>query len=135
MSDITKRLDLMNVEKYDIKKDVWSRVPSLNEERMNHSSCVLDDKLIYTFCGYNSSNLAISSIECFKALEYLKGKRKEKWVEVELKSKLKIPARLDPIVCPLSETEIAVLGGFSSGKLSDGYILDTKSGVVKKQFD
>ena len=84
MSDISKRLDLTNVGKYDIKKDHWSRAPGLNEERMNHSSCVLDDKLIYTFCGYNSRNLAISSIEMFKALEYLKGRKKEKWIEVEL---------------------------------------------------
>ena len=54
LSDFSRRNDLYNVEKYDIKRNTWSKAPDLCIARMNHSSCVLDDTLIYTFCGYNS---------------------------------------------------------------------------------
>ena len=59
MSDVSVRLELTSVEKYDIKKDVWTKAPMLCVERMNHSSCVLNDSLIYTFGGYNNQNLAL----------------------------------------------------------------------------
>ena len=54
---------MRSVEEYDIKKDAWVRVASLNECRHSHSSCTLGDKL-YTFGGSDGVNQTFSdSIE------------------------------------------------------------------------
>lgn len=135
MSDVSARLDLTSAEKYDVKRDVWTTAPSLCEPRMSHSSCALDDRFIYTFGGYNGKTLTLGSIERLRALDYLRGRKKERWTQVELKTKQRISSRMDPVVCPVSETEIAVLGGFNGGHLGTGYIFDTGLLRVRKVFD
>ena len=54
---------MKSVEKYDIEKDAWEKVASLNECRHSHSSCTLGEQL-YTFGGEDGvSNTFSNTIE------------------------------------------------------------------------
>ena len=39
-----------SVERYDLKKDIWEEIASLNEARGSHSSCSIGDT-VYVFGG------------------------------------------------------------------------------------
>lgn len=53
-----------SVEQYNIDMDVWFDLPSLNNGRYYHSSCVLGDKWIYVFAGIaNATKKYFNSIE------------------------------------------------------------------------
>ena len=41
------------VERYDLTLNSWVQLPNMNEPRVNHASCAMDDTL-YVFCGQNN---------------------------------------------------------------------------------
>ena len=44
-----------------------------------------------------------------------------------------VPARMNPLIAPITPTEIAILGGSTlDSKLGDGYLFNVESGTVKK---
>ena len=85
--------------KFDIRKNLWSEEPSLNKPRNSHSSCVLNDRL-YVFGGYRSKYL--SSVEVFDIV------KRNTWSLIELPN---IEPRAMAIFCPVSETQIIIIGG------------------------
>ena len=55
-----------SVERYDVAKNDWSFVSSMNEERRLHAACVLNGN-IYVVGGRDASNKVVKTIECYDA--------------------------------------------------------------------
>ena len=69
------------------EEDVWTdRIPSLNQARFAHSSCISgDNKALYTICGYDRDQKYIESIERLLVSEMDVGADSTKtWERIEL---------------------------------------------------
>ena len=99
-------------------KSMWFEVASLNVARSEHSSCAMHDD-VYVFCGWNGSEY-LNSIEMFKSSQ-----ENALW---EIFSIDAISCRNSPVVCPLSDTELLIMGGYAGANyLNDVLILDRRS--------
>ena len=104
---------LKSVDRYDAKLDKWGdtkKQPTLKIGRMSHSSCALGD-FIYVLAGYNLKNKVLDGMERMNARTQIEGTRTQ-WAEIKLKIGT-FPTRLDPIFCPIADTELLVMGGFN----------------------
>ena len=89
---------------YSIDQDSWHDAAKLNVARFQHSSCALESK-IYVFCGRTDDEL-LNSIEMLDT----KNQQAKWWSLIESFSHL-FDAIVDPAAVPISEKEIAILGG------------------------
>ena len=106
---------------YKAKMNKWTRKGGMHVARSNHASCTLDTRA-YFFGGLDSNHNRLSSIE---------------WFDLESGDRCNAPcdppagmkdrfARELPCFAPLSQTEIAIMGGLGdSGKLSDVLLANT----------
>ena len=76
-----------SVHRFKISAEVWTdRIPSLNQARFAHSSCISgDNKALYTICGYDRDQKYIESIERLLVSEMDAGPDSTKtWEMIEL---------------------------------------------------
>ena len=76
--------------------------------RNNAGGCAVKDS-IYVFCG-QYGNQTLNTIERFNAELFLEGEENISWWSIEVSLGV-MPACLNPIVCPISDRQILVLGG------------------------
>lgn len=104
-------------------------VPSLNLPRYNHSSCASENS-VYVFGGLNcdtkDSSGLMNSVEVLNL--DLQAQPMWKLFYVEFKSN---SARHSSILCSVSSDSIMIVGGESFGPLSNGIIVNTKTGKEK----
>ena len=121
---------------YSITTNVWSSAPILNEARNSHSSCVLDGK-IFAFCGSSTQdkNRQLPSMEILDAQAVVNGIENVEWLLISLtQMNANFEPRSHPLVAPVSDDEIVILGGFKTSKvysktfLSDGFIFNLRDG-------
>ena len=60
-----------SVEVYSVKNDTWTTAPSLNQARIEHSSCCLKD-YVYVSCGRNGYD-PLNSIERVDMRAFISG--------------------------------------------------------------
>ena len=114
----TANQNLSTVECYDVKRDSWStEFPLLTEARSNHSSCALAD-FVYSFCGYSTlEKKNLSSIERINARDAILAPSlisQLKWHVLSLQPSAAdsgIEACCNPMVAPVGQDELLVLGG------------------------
>ena len=87
--------------RYDIMSDEWTDIPSLNVARKRSGSCHLNGR-IYAFAGKGESDL--NSIEML-----ITDPMASSWKLIQA-PKLFSP-RTCPIVAPLNQEEIVIIGG------------------------
>ncbi len=90
-----------NIFKYAYESDDRNTLSEMNVEREIFASCVIDDKYIYVFGGFNDIHL--DTIERFDV-------DTGKWDMLELK--LNIPLQ-NSTACVLKKGEIALIGGYN----------------------
>ena len=94
---------------YDVKTNAWkdsvvsSAIPALTKARFGHSSCIHGSKL-YVFGGQSQTGF-VNSIEL---LQLSLGNNKNNGWDLLSQPLL---ARMDSVVFPVSDTEIAIIGG------------------------
>ena len=67
------------VERYDISRDKWEELPTLNYGRALHSSCSFNDRFAFVFCGEDMPKGGLS-----KSIERLDMHEKDKgWILIE----------------------------------------------------
>ena len=114
-----------SVDVYDIYSNSWKSAPAMNQTRYQGGGCSLQD-LIYVICGNHDR----STIEVLDARQFVSGNRVS-WVEITI-SVLK--PRFYPLIVPLSQNEIAILGGWSNLEykfLNDGCIFNINNDAKK----
>ena len=108
--------------RYDVQKNQWEDMPFLNEGRMSHSSCFLEDK-IYVFSGRNAQGLIIS-IESLKITTDPTQQLTKNWTSIPTVDEFS--PREASLCAPLNESEIVILGGYMNGEMSsDIFIFNT----------
>lgn len=55
-------------ELYDVSEDQWTKLPRTNVSRSSHAACVIDDSVLYVFCGLDSVGAASNVIECLEVV-------------------------------------------------------------------
>ena len=96
-----------SVELYSVKNDSWRDGPTLHYKRVDHSCCTLGDS-VYVFGGTGGTDSIESlNVEAFRA----NPKSIKQWTLIKPKHKDGFNGMLKPIFCPISETEILILGG------------------------
>lgn len=93
-------------EKYDLKRgkfvDQWVEIASMNEARVEHAACMMNEgKRIYVCGGINSDGTWSSSIEYYETQKeyYSKGL----WTLIKLTGWLSC-GRVGPLMVPLTAT-------------------------------
>jgi hypothetical protein len=82
------------VERYDISRDKWEELPTLNHGRALHSSCSFNDRFAFVFCGEDMPKGGLS-----KSIERLDMHEKDKgWILIEPKINELIRPRQVPAV-------------------------------------
>ena len=119
---------LDSVDLYHVNEDVWSVAPPLNRKRLSHSSCCISN-FVYVSCGQDDQRSFNNIIESLDVGAFLaNGAFKIKWELIEINfDKSCNGVRLNSLMVPLNDTEILILGGYStnkSKKLCDGFIFD-----------
>ena len=79
--------------------------------------------IVYVFCGHAGYGPYLNSIEVIKKTS-LFSQSTACWQLIEVSNKILAP-RVCPAVTPITETEIAILGGSDYGFLSDIVVFDT----------
>ena len=69
--------DSRECEAFIIKKNEWINLPDLNQIRENPCCCVLNEKYLYCFFGYDNK-----SFKYHTTIEKISLKSKEKWTEI-----------------------------------------------------
>ena len=100
----------------------------MNTPRRSHSGCSLNDS-VYVFCGYNKTNEWLNSIERLNANYFVNAGTDSQWIAITVASGM-IKARSNPIVAPMGEREIVILGGSFKRYLADGYIFNADYNTV-----
>ena len=110
---------------YDIKEGRWyNEMPCLLIGRSNHSSCCLGNYL-YVCGGYSKNRSFMLDIEYLR-LDVLDKTSRWQQTKPVVYSHMMNYASLNPLMAPISETEILVLGGLDRLSFrSDGVILNT----------
>ena len=97
----------------------------MNTERNYNTSCALEDR-IYTFCGFNNG-IHLNCIEWISAPSVISGESLDtNYWELIRPSHHDFRPRENPMVCPISPTELIIMGGdkYFSGRMGDAYIFD-----------
>uniref|UniRef100_A0A7S3P022 Attractin/MKLN-like beta-propeller domain-containing protein n=1 Tax=Euplotes crassus TaxID=5936 RepID=A0A7S3P022_EUPCR len=111
-------------ERYDIYKNKWTPIASLNIGRAGVGLCTVDNTYLYAFGGRNEQRVILSAIECYNIAT-------DEWKEVEFQQKDNwIPCYMS-LAHQISENEIIVFGG-KSGKTQlvskESYIYNIETG-------
>jgi len=115
--------------RFDLITHRWLSLPKLDTARRSHSSCFLD-KVLYVFGGYSvAKGHILSTVEKLNI-----GKPGSRWEAFFVNN---FTQRILPAVCPISKTEIVIMGGFSmsQGDLGDVLIFDSSRKVAEKVLD
>lgn len=114
---------LSTVSSYDILSDSWSgNLPKLNVTRCSASVCLLK-ATIYVFCG-NYNGECLNTIETISETS-LVSSFTACWQVIEVPRNILTP-RFHLAVAPISDTEIAILGGWTGDTaLSDVVLFKT----------
>ena len=100
-------IKLKTVSSHNLKTNTWSvNLSQLNEVRIGASACILAGNA-YVFAGRNESYL--NSIEKI-AVDSLLSNGPDLWTLINMPQNVFTP-RKNPVVAPLNDTEIAILGG------------------------
>ena len=100
---------LNSVSRYNIAEDQWELgTPDLNVGRVFASACSIRDS-VFVFAGINKSTY-LNSVERLKVPQIYIG---AVWELISLPEEV-FASRLFPVVVPLNESDIAVLGGKDS---------------------
>ena len=83
----------------------------MNYARHHHSGCTMSD-YVYVFCGSSGISSNLNSIERLNVTELISGASICRWHTVPNNSFGYKLAPSDPIVAPISSTEIIILGGY-----------------------
>ena len=82
------------VERYDITRDKWEELPTLNHGRAMHSSCSFNERYAFVFCGEEMPRGGLS-----KSIERLDNHQKETgWLLIEPKLNELVRPRQVPAV-------------------------------------
>ena len=97
---------------YNIAKDKWTVGPTMSVPRWKHSCCILGD-ILYAIAGNDQRNLATRSIESVNALDLMNGKKVKAWRlhDIYTTNNLYFESRESPLVAPINETSIVIMGG------------------------
>ena len=69
--------DSKECEAFSIKKNEWISLPDMNNIRENPCCCVLNEKYLYVFFGYDNQ-----SFKYITTIEKISLRSKEKWTEI-----------------------------------------------------
>ena len=119
------------VERYDIKKNFFEKMPPLKSGRCQHSSCSFDGQYVFVMCGIilvtteikefsEEDNMTIirertvwtltNTIERFDT-----SKKTNEWIMFDIPNSPVIPRRT-PGVVQINANEILIFGGKAQGK-------------------
>ena len=126
------------VEAFSLPAKKWfTDLPELNEARRSASSCVLDDRTMYTFGGVSSiyrtrKEEMVTSIERIKVQALIDWQAcKDVWelISVNPRSKVKSFHRYDALIAPVGKTQVMILGGCGKfgQKFNEGIIYDART--------
>lgn len=96
-----------SVYSYDLCLQCWKEICSMKQARHWHSSCSLGRK-VYVFAGESKPGGFCRSIESLDMHD------NTAWKTIKTQQ---IGKRCRPIVCPISNYEILILGGWSLGMI------------------
>ena len=99
---------------YDLELMKWQDAPPLNSGRSGHASCALGSR-VYVFRGRSK----------LPQIEYLDVDSMSSWEIITLPNWLTM--RYAETATVLSQSTIAVFGGFNLSELNDGYVLNTET--------
>ncbi|KRX01567.1 hypothetical protein PPERSA_01470 [Pseudocohnilembus persalinus] len=117
-----KKEMLSSCERYDIKQDKWSYIPSMSVKKCAIAVCQQSDKYIYVMGGFDGKN-RLQTIEKYDINE-------EKWeiLDVTLQNALSNSAAI-----ALDDKEILILGGGNDEGFSyKSYSYDTKNQTIQQ---
>ena len=95
------------VARHDLAEDSWSEMPSLNVARSQASSCILGRR-VYVFGGCGDGESYLNSIEYLKLSSRQDESQGLAWMIVSLEM---VTPRINPVLCPLNERQIVLIGG------------------------
>jgi len=85
---------------FDTVTNSWQMPPQqMNQPRHSHSSCALGDR-VYVFGG-SDGHAKLDSVESFDV-------KQNEWSLFSVEG---FTSRIFPVVCPISPTEIVIMGG------------------------
>lgn len=119
------------VEKYNIRKDYWSAVPSLNKEKANISSISVNERFIYSFFGISDTKI-YTVIEKFDVLNEENG-----WTILKnANEKHEFPnAICGCSAFQISAHDILIFGGRMITDSKESYKYDLLKNQMKKETD
>ena len=97
------------VELYRLDANIWEDFPDLVTERSRASSCC-HGSYVYVFCGL-STNGSINTVERVAVEALQPGRTSDARWELIKPYPREISRRYQPIVAPLNDTQIVILGG------------------------
>ena len=111
-------------EWYDLRgTNKWTKGPDMNFSRFNHSSCV-NKGTVYVFGGYDATRGKCGSIECLNAIDIVCFGRRVEWVPIGRTSTI---ARVHALFAPITNHEVAVMGGAAQEFMGDVQVIDTQT--------
>ena len=130
--DCTKSNNSLSVVScFNLARNIWSsKLRSLNEARGNPSACSIQGH-VFVFGGWNGGR-AINTIEKISQVD-LKPDSAIPWQLINVPPNV-FPARQNPAVAPLNDTEIVILGGYLGDNryLSDVVVFDTTTSQCRQ---
>eukprot|EP01022_Parablepharisma_sp_SALTPOND_P024473 TRINITY_DN5421_c0_g1_i1.p1 TRINITY_DN5421_c0_g1~~TRINITY_DN5421_c0_g1_i1.p1 ORF type:complete len:656 (+),score=79.02 TRINITY_DN5421_c0_g1_i1:3537-5504(+) len=116
-------------ERYNIKKNTWEKIPSLNEKKAFVGATVLDYSSIYVFGGYNSSTLG--------TIEVIRPGVDDKWSLVKLCSGHQWTPRQQVGCFQIGDEEILVFGGVDNSKavVEEVFVFNIKNNTINKEAE
>lgn len=128
-----------SVSRYNILNDKWEPgTPKLSVGRHLAAACSLGDS-IFTFAGVNARNKYLNSVEMLKVprnCNYGVAWYEASWELIQL-PKTEFAPRRNPVVIPLNDSEIAILGGCGENDkdLSDVVVFNVVNKECRKVAD
>ena len=80
----SKLSEMKKVESYDIKRDTWKNLPSLNKARNWPSLCLFRQRFLYVFGGQNHSQSVSVEAKCVSTIEKLDVREGAGWEIIKL---------------------------------------------------
>ena len=111
--------------------ETWDFMPSLKEERKFMSSCFLGG-YIYVIGGQGHYNQDLRTIEKLRIKSSLREQKQQNWQKIQT-SNLSgdyFSPRSFPIACPISPTQILIMGGANERDLRGTLVLDVEANQV-----
>ena len=98
------------VEEYSEINDKWLMCSQLHQERSNFNSCIINNKFLFIFLGYNSI-----SKQFIDTIEYVDlSKENSKWEYLEYKKNSNISLFLTNFaLIPINDKKIIIFGGYN----------------------